>query len=107
MTFTNFDRRFLAAAVLGAALFLPGCSHLGDKSAGQTIDDAAIVTKAKAAFVADPVVKAMDIKVNSYKGEVQLSGFARNAEEARRAEELVRGISGVNVVRNDIRLTQK
>jgi hyperosmotically inducible protein len=104
MKFIN--RHLLAATILGAALAV-GCSHFGEKTVGQTVDDATIVTKAKAAFVGDPVVKAMDIKVNSYKGEVQLSGFAKSAEEARRAEELVRKIDGVRVVKNDIRLTQK
>ncbi len=102
----RINRSLLAATIFGAVLAV-GCSHLGEKSAGETVDDAAIVTKAKAAFVADPVVKVLDIKVNSYKGEVQLSGFAKTPEEARRAEELVRHISGVKVVKNDIRLVQR
>jgi osmotically-inducible protein OsmY len=101
----NFNRNLLAATVLGAALAV-GCTGLGEKTAGQTVDDAAIVTKAKAAFVADPIVKATDIKVDSYKGEVQLSGVAKNPEEARRAEELVRNIKGVKTVKNDIRLAR-
>jgi osmotically-inducible protein OsmY len=96
---------FLAAA-LTAAAFAVGCTGIGQKTAGQTVDDAAIVAKAKAAFVADPIVKATDIKVDSYKGEVQLSGIARNPEEARRAEELVRHINGVKTVRNDVRLAR-
>jgi osmotically-inducible protein OsmY len=99
------NRNLLAATVLGAALAV-GCTGLGEKSAGQTVDDAAIVTKAKAAFAADPVVRAMNIHVDSYKGEVQLSGLAKSPEEARRAEELVRKLSGVHSVKNDIRLAR-
>jgi len=100
------NRNLLAAIVLGTAL-AAGCSHLGDKSAGATIDDAAIVTKVKAKFVADSTVKAMDIKVNAYEGVVQLSGFANSPAEAQRAEVLARETSGVKSVKNDIRLAQK
>jgi hyperosmotically inducible protein len=100
------NRNLLAAVILGTAL-AAGCSHLGDKSAGATIDDAAIVTKVKAKFVADSTVKAMDIKVNAYEGVVQLSGFANSPAEAQRAEVLARETSGVKSVKNDIRLAQK
>ncbi len=100
------NRNLLAAVILGTAL-VTGCSHLGDKSAGATIDDAAIVTKVKAKFVADSTVKAMDIKVNAYEGVVQLSGFANSPAEAQRAETLARETSGVKSVKNDIRLAQK
>lgn len=99
------NRNLLAATVLGAALAV-GCTGLGDKSAGQTVDDAAIVSKAKAAFALDHTVKAMNIKVDSYKGEVQLSGVAKSPDEARRAEEIVRGLAGVRSVTNDIRLVR-
>jgi len=100
------NRNLLAAVILGTAL-AAGCSHLGDKSAGATIDDAAIVTKVKAKFVADSTVKAMDIKVNAYEGVVQLSGFANSPAEVQRAETLARETSGVKSVKNDIRLAQK
>lgn len=100
-----FNRNLLAATVLGAALAV-GCTGLGEKTAGQTIDDAAIVSKAKAAFALDHAVKGMNINVVSYKGDVQLSGVAKSPEEARRAEEIVRGLKDVRSVKNDIRLVR-
>jgi hyperosmotically inducible protein len=100
------NRNLLAALLVGAAL-ATGCSHLGDKSAGATIDDAAITTKVKAKFVADSTVKAMDIKVNTYEGVVQLSGFANSRDEAHRAEVLARETAGVKSVKNDIRMASK
>ena len=100
------NRNLLAALIVGTAL-AAGCSHLGDKSAGATIDDAAITTKVKAKFAADDTVKARDIKVNVYKGTVQLSGFANSHEEMVQAERLARDTSGVNSVKNDIRMVQK
>jgi len=95
----------LAAAIFGAALAV-GCTNLGDKSAGQAVDDAAITTKVKAKFVEDKAVSALNIKVNTYQGTVQLSGFAKSAEEAERAGQIARSVNGVKIVKNDIRLTQ-
>jgi len=95
----------LAAAIFGAAL-AAGCANLGDKSAGQTVGDAVITTKVKAMFVEDKAVNALNLKVNTYQGTVQLSGFARSAEEAERAGQLARSVNGVKIVKNDIRLTQ-
>ena len=95
----------LAAAIFGAALAV-GCTNLGDKSAGQAVDDAAITTKVKAKFVEDKDVSALNIKVNTYQGTVQLSGFAKSAVEAERAGEIARSVNGVKMVKNDIRLTQ-
>lgn len=75
-----------------------------DKSAGEYVDDAAITAKVKAAFVRDNEVKALDIKVETYRGVVQLSGFARNNAEIQRALEIARNVAGVKSVRNDIQL---
>jgi osmotically-inducible protein OsmY len=100
------NRRILAALFAGA-LAVAGCAHLGDKSVGATIDDATITSKVKAKFVADSTVKAMDIKVNTFEGVVQLAGFANSPEEARRAEVIARETAGVKSVKNDIRLAQR
>jgi osmotically-inducible protein OsmY len=102
------NRKFFAAAALGTALAVGavGCTGLGEKSTQATIDDAQIVSKAKAAFALDHTVKTMDIKVQSFKGDVQLSGLAKSPDEARRAEEIVRGLKDVRSVKNDIRLVR-
>lgn len=102
-------KSIFAAVLIGSALAIGsvGCSHLGDKSAGEIIDDATITTKVKAKFVDDPVVKAMNIKVNVYQGVVQLSGFANSTAEADKAAMIARDTAGVKSVKNDIRLAAK
>ncbi len=93
------------AAALGGTLVTTGCaSSPTQSSAGEVIDDSVITTKVKAAFVEDKAVAAMNINVETYKGTVQLSGFANSAAEMSRAVELARGIKGVKSVKNDIRL---
>jgi osmotically-inducible protein OsmY len=99
--------RNVLAAIFAGALAATGCANLGDRSVGTTIDDATITGKVKAKFVADSVVSAMDVNVNTFDGVVQLAGFADSPAQARRAEQLARETSGVKSVKNDIRLAQK
>jgi hyperosmotically inducible protein len=98
--------QILAVAVcLASAASFVGCS--GDrthKSTGEVIDDAAIAAKIKGALIADPVTKARDIKVNVYRGDVQLSGFVDNAAERKKAEDITWGINGVRSVKNDLEI---
>lgn len=92
-------------AALGGGALLSGCAASPtSKSTGEVIDDAWITTKVKAAFVEDPMVSALNVKVDTFKGVVQLSGFANNSTEIARAAEIARGIKGVQSVKNDIRL---
>ena len=102
------SRNLSAAALcvmLGASLATVGCSSSPTRaSAGETLDDTAITTKVKAKMVEDPAVSALNIKVETFKGTVQLSGFANNATEVNRAVEIARSTDGVQSVKNDIRL---
>ncbi|MDQ3026637.1 MAG: BON domain-containing protein [Pseudomonadota bacterium] len=103
------SKSLLAAVLFGSAIAVGsvGCTHLGDKSAGAIVDDATITTKVKAKFIEDPLVKAMNIKVDTYQGVVQLSGFANSMAEAEKAGQIARNTSGVKSVKNDIRLAGK
>ena len=88
-----------AVALLGAT----GCSVMRDQqTVGSYVDDTTVTTRVKAKFAEDPVVSAMSISVETLKGVVQLSGFAKTAQEKSEAERLARSVSGVQSVRNDI-----
>lgn len=93
------------ACAMGATVVTTGCASTATQSsAGEVVDDSLITTKVKAAFVEDKAVSAMNINVETFKGTVQLSGFANNATEMSRAAELARNVKGVKAVKNDIRL---
>ena len=88
------------AAVLLAALMastvVVGCSSTPtQQSAGQAVDDGVVTAKVKAALVADPVTKAHQINVETFKGTVQLSGFVETDEARTRALQLARDMEGV------------
>ncbi len=102
----NVRTAALAAALgLAAPLMLSACgSTRTSESTGQYVDDATITTRVKAEFVADKTVDSTDIKVETYKGTVQLSGFAKSQAEINRAVQIARNVSGVQSVKNDILL---
>ena len=99
------QRLVTAAFTAAVAITAVGCSsNPTAKTAGEYVDDAVITTKVKAAFAADPTVKATEINVETFKGDVQLSGFVAQPGDAQRAVEVARGIKGVTSVKNDIRV---
>jgi len=80
-----------------------GCAVTRDQSTvGEYVDDATITTRVKAKFAEDPTVSAMAISVETLKGTVQLSGFAKSSAERNRAVEIARTTPGVKAVKNDI-----
>jgi hyperosmotically inducible periplasmic protein len=97
-------RHILAAAVTAVALLTTaGCTVTRDQqSVGSYVDDTSITTQVKAKFASDQTVSAMAISVETLKGTVQLSGFAKSMEEKMTAERLARSVAGVTSVKNDI-----
>lgn len=80
-----------------------GCAVTrGQETVGAYVDDTAITTAVKARFVENQQVDAMAISVETLKGTVMLSGFAKNANEKTTAEALARKVEGVRTVRNEI-----
>ena len=101
----NIIKRSSALLLAFAMAFALGCA--GDRrtaSTGDHIDDSVITTKVKAALIEDPVVKARDVKVDTFKGVVQLSGFVNSRDEMNTAVRITSGIKGVASVRNELRI---
>lgn len=104
----SFNRNASIAALcvaLGASVATVGCGSTETKpSLGETIDDSVITSKVKARFLEDKETSVLDIKVETFKGIVQLSGFVSTRAEADRAVALAQGVTGVQSVKNDMRL---
>ncbi len=93
------------AQLVIAIVVLAGCAATPtQESTGEYLDDTTITTKVKTALLNDPQVSGLAINVETFKGTVQLSGFADSEDESQRAAELARSVDGVQAVRNDIRL---
>jgi len=97
-------RSSIATAATALALVaVSGCAVTrGQEGPGTYTDDAAITTEVKAKFVGNKDINAASIKVETMKGTVLLSGFAKSALEKDTAERLALETHGVKNVRNDI-----
>ncbi len=71
-------------------------------STGQYVDDTTITTKVKAALLGDDAVKSFQIKVETVKGVVQLSGFVDTDDEKSAAVKDATAVPGVKDVSDDI-----
>lgn len=102
MRHVNPIKAFLASLLM---LLLVACAPTATREGtGEYIDDSIITTKVKAAFAADPEIKATEVNVETFKGTVQLSGFVNSREAERKAVEIARGVKGVRDVKNDMML---
>ena len=93
--------RLAAAALVAAAL--AGCSATPTSSStGEWFDDTWITTKVKSNLLG--AGSGVEISVETFRGNVQLSGFAKSQGEIDEAVKIARETAGVKAVKNDIRL---
>jgi hyperosmotically inducible protein len=110
----HIERKALILGLVTAALSLlaAGCSKSQDETqasaakttVGTEIDDTVVTTKVKSALLADADIKSFDLKVETRKGAVQLSGFVDNQAQIDRAIAATSAIEGVKSVENGITL---
>jgi hyperosmotically inducible protein len=101
--------RFLKlTAILGVLAVASACTATRtQESAGEVIDDSVLTSKVKIALIDDPVTKAGQINVETYRGVVQLGGFVDNNQQKAQATKVARSITGVKEVRNDLHISTK
>src|SRR5258705_4954146 len=92
----------LAASV--AILALTGCQSTSDRSEGRQLDDRIVNSKVKDALDKEATYKFPEVRVMTYSGVVQLSGFVNSAGQKSRAGELAKKVEGVHDVINNISL---
>ena len=68
------------------------------------LSDSTLTTNVRAGLANQPGLNPADIMVEAYDGEVKLSGFTATQEEADKAVAAARSITGVKVVRNEIKV---
>lgn len=103
MTTGHGQRRHTAALLLAALItfaFAACTSTPTQQPAQEAIEDGVVTAKVKAALVQDPVTKAHNINVETFKGTVQLSGFVETDQARTRALQLARDVEGVKKVKD-------
>lgn len=97
----NFIPRFIIGFFLFA--FVVGCAGTHHReSTGEYVDDSVITAKVKAQIFNDPMLKVLQINVETFKGEVQLSGFVNSAAASDRAVTVTRSVKGVQSIKNSL-----
>jgi osmotically-inducible protein OsmY len=101
----NIFKKIMSLFAAISMMFALGCASTSkQEGTGEYIDDTVITTRVKAAILAEPGLKSVEINVETFKGIVQLSGFVTSADNVSKAAEVARGISGVKSVKNDMRV---
>jgi len=93
--------RFLVVLMMIAA-FVACASTPKQESTGEYVDDSVITAKIKTQLATDDFLKSFQIRVESRKGIVQLSGFVNSQDAVDKAGKIAGGVEGVKSVKNDL-----
>jgi hyperosmotically inducible periplasmic protein len=89
---------------LAWVVILVACHTPAGRSAGEVVDDASITTKVKAKLLQDSVLEGVAVSVETFEGEVTLTGAVNTQEEKDRAASLALDTGGVRRVNNLIKI---
>jgi hyperosmotically inducible protein len=87
---------------LDAGEFLKAESLHDRAYAGRVANDSAITAKVKAALLREPELKSLDVSVETFKGEVLLSGFVTDENQRARAVKAASTVAGVAGVKDSL-----
>ena len=116
--------QLVAVFAAGTALFAAGCSDRSNETVGQKVDratdkvaaateraadktaavldDATITTKVKAAVMAEPGLRALQINVDTKDGKVTLNGTVDTPQLKDRATQVAQAVEGVKSVSDQL-----
>lgn len=100
----NRDEQASAAAVGTIAPTASTETAPAGTTVGTEIDDSVVTARVKSALLADHDAKGFEIKVETRKGQVQLSGFVDTQAHIDNAVALTRKVEGVTGVENGMSL---
>jgi osmotically-inducible protein OsmY len=94
-------------ALLGMVFLTTGlgcASTRMHEGTGEYVADGVITTKVKAAISNGPGLNGSEIKVHTFEGVVQLSGFVRSRDDINDAVRVAMAVSGVKAVSDEMQL---
>lgn len=99
----NLKSLFVAVLLSSSPFIVAGCASNGhERSTGTVIDDSTITAKVKADLLAEDDVNSFDIKVQTFNGNVQLSGFVDSQWQIDKAVQIASAVTGVGHVTNNL-----
>lgn len=83
------------------------CRTPAGRTGGEVVDDATISSKVKAKLYEENVLRGIAISVDTFEGNVTLTGAVDTREQKDRAEDIAKSVYGVRKVNNLIMLKEK
>lgn len=83
---------------------LTACQTAAGRSAGQVVDDGTITSQVKAKLLDDNVTKGIAVSVETFEGQVTLTGAVDTVQQRDRATQIASSVKGVRKVNNLINL---
>jgi hyperosmotically inducible periplasmic protein len=78
------------------------CRTPSGRTAGRVVDDAGITTVVKTKIFQDPYLSGFSVSVDTYEGQVTLTGSVNSELSKQRAGELAQSVDGVVAVHNHL-----
>lgn len=85
-------------------LSLAACQTPAGRTGGAVVDDATITSKVKAKLFDENILRGIAISVETFQGEVTLTGAVDSREQKDRAEDIAEDVNGVKKVNNHIKI---
>ena len=83
---------------------LAACQTPAGRTTGQVVDDGTITTEVKAKLLDDNVTKGLAVSVETFEGQVTLTGAVDTEQQREKAAQIASGVKGVKKVNNLINL---
>jgi len=102
----NTMQKIFCASTVAMLVAMTGCETTpkDERSEGRTLDDKHITENVEKSLQKEPTYKFSEVKVSTFAGIVQLSGFVNTDNEKSRAEDIAENTDGVKQVVNGIAL---
>jgi hyperosmotically inducible periplasmic protein len=97
---SKWKRSFHLLLCMVLLLGLCCCRTAAGRSAGQVLDDLNITTTIKTKIFNDPYISGFAVSVDTFQGEVTLTGSVESEFAKNRATDLAQSIEGVRKVNN-------
>lgn len=100
----KFTRGILALLFAFVVACTVSCATPAGRTSGAVVDDATITAQVKSGLLADKDVSGVAVSVETFNGEVTLTGAVPTQAHVIKAESIARSVRGVTKVDNLIRI---
>jgi hyperosmotically inducible periplasmic protein len=83
---------------------IASCQTPAGRSAGRVVDDATLTTEVKAKLLNDSITKGVAVSVDTFEGQITLTGAVDTEQQREKAGQIASGVKGVKKVNNLINL---